>query len=72
MNGGSDAAVTWGSDYIVSTLSMGRFADEVMPHEFGHIRQARELGLMYLPTYVKGFADIWQAYIFFPGTLKTR
>lgn len=50
--GGDDNTITFGSDLIVSRVAALDPTGPTMRHEMGHVAQASELGLGYLPTYI--------------------
>ncbi len=45
------STVTFGSDLIVSSGEIKK-GSPLLAHELGHVNQARQLGLFYLPAYV--------------------
>ena len=57
LNGFDDGSVTWASNYVTSTVSLERMQNSGnLAHEFGHVSQAREFGLTYMPAYIAGWA----------------
>jgi hypothetical protein len=65
LNWGSEGSVTWASDYVTSTVSLERMQSSGnLDHEFGHVAQSRELGILYTQAYIGGALitlPIWMA-----------
>lgn len=49
--GGQENTITLGPNLIISSTEVAP-GSPLMRHEMGHTEQARELGILYLPTYV--------------------
>lgn len=51
INGGRDNTMTASSSLIISSLNASD-NPTLIRHELGHVEQAKEMGLLYMPTYV--------------------